>query len=209
METKLIIFVKAPRTGSVKTRIAKSMGDDAACSAYKMLVVRLIENLRLLRQVELRFFPDDAAGEIAPWLQKGWELRPQGDGDLGEKLKRAFLENFESGASRVLIIGSDCPAINADDIERAGAALATCDVVLGPATDGGYWLIGLRQPHPRLFENIPWSTETVLESTLSLARENGLSCHLLRELNDVDLPEDWEKYLREENPGNGKVRKNL
>ena len=78
----------------------------------------------------------------------------------------------------------------------AGAALATCEVVIGPATDGGYWLIGLRQPEPSLFENIPWSTVTVFETTLSRIREKGLSCHVLRELSDIDLREDWEKFLR-------------
>ena len=195
LETKLIIFVKAPRPGSVKTRLAKSIGDDAAGAAYKTLVQRLIENLRLLPRVELRFAPDDGAAEIHPWLQKGWQLRPQGHGDLGEKLRRAFQESFDAGAKRVLIIGSDCPAIVAADIEMAGAALVTCEVVLGPATDGGYWLIGLRHPEPSLFENISWSTETVFETTLSRIREKRLSCHVLRELSDIDLREDWEKFL--------------
>lgn len=197
MEIKLIIFVKAPRPRGVKTRLAESLGNDEACAAYKILVERLIQNLRSLSQVELRFAPDDAIEEIRPWLQNGWQLRPQGQGDLGAKLKRAIQENFEAGAKRVVVIGSDCPEIVVADIEAAEFALAANDVVIGPATDGGYWLVGLRGPEPGLFENIPWSTEDVFATTLSRVRERGLSYQLLRELDDVDRPEDWERFLRD------------
>jgi len=195
LDTKLIIFVKAPRLGNVKTRLAESIGDHAACAAYQTLVTRLVENLDRLPGVELRFSPDDAAEEIRPWLRHDWQLSPQGPGDLGAKLNRAIQESFAAGAKRVVVIGSDCPAIVAADIEMAWATLATHDVVLGPATDGGYWLIGLRQPQPNFFQNIPWSTERVFETTLARAREAKLSIHRLRTLSDVDLIEDWEDFL--------------
>ena len=197
METNLIIFLKAPRRGTVKTRLAKFIGEAAACSAYQTLVTRLIENLHSLPEVELRFSPDDAGPEIRRWLQNHWWLRPQGLGDLGQRLQRAFQESFDSGAKRVVTIGSDCPAIVAEDIQMAWSALATHDVVLGPASDGGYWLIGMRAIHAELFEKIPWSTEAVLATTLSRIREKELSCHVLRELSDVDLREDWEKFLKD------------
>ena len=201
LETKLIIFVKAPRLGNVKTRLAESIGEHAACAAYQTLVARLVKNLDRLPGVELRFSPDDAAEEIRPWLRHDWLLSPQGPGDLGKKLNRAFQESFAAGATRVVLIGSDCPAIVAADIEMAWATLATHDVVLGPAADGGYWLIALRQPQPNLFESIPWSTEKAFETTMARAHEAGLSLHCLRTLSDVDLIEDWANFLSEKNSG--------
>ena len=118
-------------------------------------------------------------------------------GDLGQRLQRAFQESFDSGAKRVVIIGSDCPAIVAADIQMAWSALVTNEVVLGPATDGGYWLIGMRAIHAGLFKKIPWSTEAAFATTLSRIREKELSCHVLRELSDIDFREDWEKFLKD------------
>lgn len=197
MESKLIIFLKAPRLGTVKTRLAKEIGASAACAAYKKLVGLLIGNLRALPAVELRFSPDDASAEIQPWSHGGWMLHPQGPGDLGEKLKRAFAESFDTGAQRVVIIGSDCPAVTAPDIELAWESLSTNDVVLGPATDGGYWLIGLRRKTPALFDNVPWSTPTVLATTMRRIEEEHLSVKLLRELRDIDERADWERFQNE------------
>jgi rSAM/selenodomain-associated transferase 1 len=114
---------------------------------------------------------------------------------FGERLDRAFTEAFGTGARRVVVIGSDCPEIASDDIEKAWAALREFDLVLGPATDGGYWLLGLRAPQPQLFRGIPWSSATVLNETLARARPTGLSVHLLRELSDIDTVEDWRTFL--------------
>ena len=147
-EEKLIVFVKAPRPGTVKTRLAKSIGTNAACGAYCLLVETLLRRIERLENVELRFTPDDAADEIRSWLRKTWQTSPQGAGHLGERLQRAFQTAFQNGANRVVVIGSDCPEITADDIDMAWSALKMNDSVLGPARDGGYWLIGLRQPQP-------------------------------------------------------------
>jgi len=146
--------------------------------------------------VELRFTPDAAHAELAPWLRSAWTLRPQGEGNLGERLARAFQESFTEGCQRVLIIGSDCPAVSLADIESAWSSLLTNEVVVGPASDGGYWLIGLRGRQPGLFENVPWSTAAVLETTLTRIRDAGLTFHCLRELTDIDTAEDWEKFNR-------------
>lgn len=191
----LIVFLKAPRPGAVKTRLAEALGLEAACAAYRHLVQTLLRRLAVLPNVELCFTPDDAAAEIKPWTQPTWSRVPQGDGDLGRRLQRASTRAFTSGMQRIVIIGSDCPEVSATDIEAAWSALRTHDVVLGPATDGGYWLIGLRAAQPDLFTDISWSTNAVLRETLDRARAHGLSVHLLRELSDVDTPADWQQFL--------------
>src|SRR6185436_6635813 len=116
---KLIIFVKAPRVGLVKTRLARSIGQAAACAAYKTLVETLVQKLSPLGNVELRYTPDDALAEIQPWRRSRWSAQPQGAGDLGARLDSAFQSSFEKGVERVVIIGSDCPAVSDEDIENS------------------------------------------------------------------------------------------
>jgi len=193
----LIIFVKAPRCGTVKTRLARAIGDEAACAAYRRMVEEVVDRLASLASVELRFTPDDAVTEIRQWRRDNWQLRPQGEGDLGQRLERAFAEAFAKGAQRVAVIGSDCPAITPADIELAWSVLGTSDAVLGPSQDGGYWLIGLREPRPTLFQSIDWSTDKVLNQTLRRARARNLKVELLRELSDVDTESDWLEFLEQ------------
>jgi rSAM/selenodomain-associated transferase 1 len=200
---RLIVFVKAPRAGLVKTRLADALGPARACVIYRQLVERLLERLRGLGAVELRFSPDDAFEEVQPWLVPPWQAAPQGAGDLGERLERAFVEAFTTSVRRVVVIGSDCPDISAQDVETAWGALRTFDVVLGPATDGGYWLVGLGGPQSLLFRDMPWSSPAVLQETMGRARTAGLKVHLLRELSDVDTVEDWRSFLRRTNQGDG------
>jgi hypothetical protein len=192
---KLIVFVKAPRPGTVKTRLASSLGAAAACAAYRRLVGTLLRRLATLGNVELCFTPDDAGSEILSWARPKWGLRAQGGGDLGARLDRAFQRAFTEGAGRVVVIGSDCPDVAASDIHAGWAALHSHDVVLGPAADGGYWLIGLRAPHPELFTGISWSTAAVLPETRARCGSAGLTTHLLRKLSDVDTEVDWRRFL--------------
>jgi rSAM/selenodomain-associated transferase 1 len=190
----IIIFVKAPRPGFVKTRLATAIGDEAACDAYRQLTETVLAKLTPLPHVELRFTPDDAEDEIKPWLRKDWTAQPQGEGDLGQRMHRAFLE----ANAPAILIGSDCPYLELNDLDAAAEALQTHDAVFGPAVDGGYWLIGLNAPCPALFEGIEWSTDAVLKTTLSKADAQGLSVCQLRELSDVDTVEDWSGW-RESN----------
>ena len=192
-EPRIIIFVKAPRAGFVKTRLAGAIGNEAACNAYRQLAETVLAKLAPLPHAELRFTPDDAENEITPWLSVGWTARPQGEGDLGERMHRAFTE----ANGPAIIIGSDCPQVKLSDFRIAAKALKTHDAVIGPATDGGYWLIGLNAPCPALFKGIEWSTGGVLQSTLAKADEAGLSVQLLRELADVDTGADWERLMNE------------
>ena len=191
---QLIIFVKAPRPGHVKTRLAQAIGPDAACAAYCEMVDSLLKNLRGLDDIQLRFTSDDALAEILHWVHPPWGAAPQGTGDLTQKLIAAFRDAFASGAERVAIIGSDSPDITRTDIHSAWAALTDNDVVIGPAEDGGYWLIGLRTEQPALFQNIPWSTNTVLQETLTRAKSAGLKTSLLRVLPDIDTVEDLHRF---------------
>ncbi|MBI5800511.1 MAG: TIGR04282 family arsenosugar biosynthesis glycosyltransferase [Verrucomicrobia bacterium] len=194
--SRLVVFLKAPRPGSVKTRLAETLGADAACAAYRQLVEALLANLAPLQAVELCFAPADASAEINPWLRTDWSACPQSEGDLGERLHAAFTEHFLSDAEHVVIIGSDCPAVTPTDISDAWLALDGHDVVLGPALDGGYWLIGLRAPQPNLFTGMPWSTDAVFGETTRRARESGLRIATLRELSDVDTVADWERWVK-------------
>lgn len=191
----LIIFVKAPRPGMVKTRLAATLGDGPAADAYRRITRTLLDHLESLANVELRYAPDDALAEIRPWLRAGWSARQQGPGDLGRRLVEAFADAFNRGADRSVIIGSDCPWIEPSDIENAWSHLNSFDVVLGPATDGGYWLIGLHKPQPEIFDGIQWSTESVLRQTLDRIRQAKLSSHMLRTLRDIDTSADWHEFL--------------
>jgi rSAM/selenodomain-associated transferase 1 len=191
---QLIVFLKAPRVGQVKTRLAATIGDQAACDAYRLLANRLFAAVAGLPEVELRFSPDDATAEVQPWLRAGWTSVPQGEGDLGTRMSRAFNDAFARGAAQVVIVGSDCPDMSESDVVAAWDQLAEVDAIIGPATDGGYWLIGLRAPHPRLFEEIPWSTSEVTATTLRRSAEAGLRVRLLRELSDIDDEAAWRAY---------------
>ncbi len=196
---KLIVFVKAPRPGTVKTRLAEAIGAESACAAYRRIVATLLSQLQSLNAVELCFTPDDAADQVRGWLKDGWNSSPQAQGDLGQRLQSAFARAFDTGAKRVVVIGSDCPAVTDKDILEAWEILRTADVALGPATDGGYWLIGLREVHPELFRGIPWSTEKVFAQTLERIRRSGLRVQLLRELTDVDTEGDWRHFVASRN----------
>jgi uncharacterized protein len=196
---QLIIFLKAPRVGTVKTRLDATLGAQAACLAYQILVDTLLGNLSALKNVELRHAPDEASREMEPWLRQGWTAQGQGEGDLGERLGAAFDAAWMSGCRRVVIIGSDCPEVTARDVRSAWRELRTHDLILGPANDGGYWLIGLSQPRPALFEGIAWSSDTVFRETLERARRWALKVHLLRTLTDVDTEADWNAFLRKRN----------
>ncbi len=194
---QLIVFVKAPRPGTVKTRIARTAGAERAGAIYREMVATVLQKVGSIHGAQLRFSPDDAANEIQPWLRHDWVAAPQGGGDLGERLQRAFADSFAGSAERVVIIGSDSPEVKSGDIRAAWKELKSHDVVLGPAVDGGYWLIGLRAPQPELFRGITWSSDQVLAQTLAQAKAIGLRVQLLRILSDIDTEDDWNAYVSE------------
>lgn len=191
MDSVLIIFVKNPVAGKVKTRLAQTVGDKKALQIYKKL---LDYTLGISSEV-------DAAKQI--WYsdeipQENGVNRPvfgkkvQKGADLGERMKYAFQQVFAEGFHRAVIIGSDCAELTSDHLKKAYKRLKKWDLVIGPAEDGGYYLLGMKRFHPQLFENINWSTNRVLRQTLNRAEGLGLSPSLLPELNDVDYKEDWD-----------------
>lgn len=193
---KLIVFARAPRLGQVKTRMAATMGEAAACEAYREMLRGLFENLAKVKGAEAAVAPADAEGELREFVPSGWRVRPQAEGPLEARLVEAFRNAFAEGAQRVAIIGSDCPEITGTHIRGAFKALREADAVFGPATDGGYWLAGLKAPRAELFEGIPWSTPEVLGSTLARAKSLGLKIDLLEILADIDTEQDWRDYQR-------------
>jgi rSAM/selenodomain-associated transferase 1 len=200
---ELIVFAKAPRAGFVKTRLAQGSDDPRraagigkleACRAYETLLRALSRNLAEIQNAVVAHAPADARPELERFLPAHWEYRPQEGMDLGERLERAFEQSFRNGARRVVIIGSDCPEVVATDIECAWRKLENADLVFGPATDGGYWLVGARAVHPDLFRAIAWGSNRVLKQSLEIAQRLRLKTELLRELADVDTPEDWARF---------------
>ena len=165
---------------------------------------RAVQTVQLLAQeisleLEIRFEGSSTA-EMKNWLGPDWHFSPQGPGDLGEKMHRAFADSFHQGYQQVITIGADCPALATKTLATAFNKLAEHDLVLGPATDGGYYLIGLSLLSPRLFADLPWGSSRVLQETLALAEKSDLSFFLLEELSDVDRPEDLNNFSGDPDP---------
>ncbi len=182
--TLVLVICKAPRKGHVKTRLAATVGDDAAYHMYAAMMAHVFSELARTN-VEVLPVVDGPrelvqAGTIQPLVQRG--------DDLGERIINALVD--APASERVLVIGTDMPFIDADLIASAESALDVADVVIGPCVDGGYYLIGMRRVHEELFEGIPWSTADVLASTIGRCAELGLTPHLLPLLRDVDTLDD-------------------
>ncbi|MDQ3388288.1 MAG: TIGR04282 family arsenosugar biosynthesis glycosyltransferase [Gemmatimonadota bacterium] len=187
----VIVFVRAPRAGTVKTRLAASIGDEAALRVYRRLAERAVSEATASGAVVLvRFTPADAGEELRKWLGDQPVFLPQGEGELGARMERAFTEAFAEGYSRVVIVGSDLPDLSAELLRRAFVALERAEAVVGPALDGGYYLLGLRESLPEIFRGVPWSTVEVLACTLRALGEQGITPVILETLGDVDEAED-------------------
>jgi len=196
----LLIFARHPEPGRVKTRLMPALGATGAAAVYRQMASHVVQQARTLAQQRplaiTVWFTGGSAGQMAAWLGDDLTYRPQPAGDLGQRLATATAETFAQGHSAVVTIGSDCPALDSARLGASLQALATHDVVLGPATDGGYYLIGLRQSAPALFANIAWSTAAVCAQTQAAARQLGLDVALLPPLADVDRPEDLDSWYR-------------
>jgi rSAM/selenodomain-associated transferase 1 len=193
-ESLLIIFVRNPQSGKTKTRLIPVIGaEQAAQLQHEMTLHTLAVARSFCRaghwQTEVRF-TDGTTADLCSRYGPDLRYADQGPGDLGQRLKAAFAEAFANRAATVIAIGSDCPAIAERHLQSATDALQQHDLVLGPAADGGYYLIGLRRPAPELFDQISWSTAQVLNQTVEAARRLSLSIHRLETLADVDEPSD-------------------
>lgn len=196
---RLLIFIKEPVPGRVKTRLAAEIGADAACHVYRQCVERTLERLTELRDdITLCVEPAEASGRIQAWLGSAWPVQPQRGATLGERLADATDRTFTEGVQRVVVIGTDSPWLDDTLVEKAFSAMERADLVLGPAVDGGYYLVGLAKPAPGLFRGIPWSTSRVLDQMLANARTLGRAVSLLPEGYDIDRLADLQRWMRED-----------
>jgi len=200
---ELVVFSRYPQPGTTKTRLIPALGPEGAAELQRRMTLNLLRQIRQLRRsvalhVQVRYEGGNAR-LMRYCFGEGLNYLPQGEGDLGERMSRALRQSFERGSARTVIVGTDCPDVSAAVLEEAFEMLALRDLVLGPARDGGYYLIGLDQPAPDLFKEIPWGTDEVLARTHQKARVLGLSVGFLELLQDIDRPEDLDSLTA----GNG------
>lgn len=188
-QNALIVFAKSPEHGDVKTRLMKALSDDERIELYESLLTETVEKLRDVRGCETF---------IAYWPPEGGEyferfglrcFQQSGDG-LGPRMHNAILKVLSEGFGKAVLVGVDIPGLSAGVVLDACELLEGCDAVFGPASDGGYYLVGMRRAREDVFEGIEWSTPMVLEQTLLKAQALGLGVGLTAILDDVDVPAD-------------------
>jgi rSAM/selenodomain-associated transferase 1 len=189
----ICLMLKAPRPGTVKTRLAKDIGDEAACGVFRQLVEHQLAQISAEWPVEIHYAPREARPEMEAWLGNRYVYLPQPEGHLGNRLHHAMEGAFARGAQGVILLGGDCPEVTGAVLRETAAKLAEYEVVIGPATDGGYYLMAIRQSQPRLLEDIDWSTEKVFGQTMERVRELGLSSIALAPFSDVDDLSSWNQ----------------
>ena len=190
----LLLFVRNPELGKVKTRLAAAVGPQKALDIYS----RLLRHTRQVTQnlpVQKRVYYAGWVAENDIWPNVQYEKRLQPPGDLGQKMEAAFASAFADGYTSVVIIGSDCLQLTPAILRQAYMELGRHDVVIGPALDGGYYLLGMKQLHPELFRNKRWSTAHVFPDTLQDIQTLRLTYSLLPRLSDVDHVEDLDASL--------------
>ncbi|PIA78417.1 hypothetical protein BFR04_02445 [Gaetbulibacter sp. 4G1] len=184
----IIVFVKNIKLGKVKTRLAKTIGNQGAFEVYSELV-KITENATKNIPIDKRIYFSDAV------IKSKWGAHykaVQEGNNLGERMKNAFIKGFEDGYNRIVLIGSDLPEINSSHIKNGLQALKTNNVVFGPAIDGGYYLVGMTKMYDFIFDNKPWSQSNLLDVTSKELKQNNTSFALLNSLNDIDTFEDLE-----------------
>jgi rSAM/selenodomain-associated transferase 1 len=214
----LVVFVKLPEPGRVKTRLAATIGAGPAAAVYRELVDLTLkavstwlaalppsDRMAASRQVWIYFDPPDQESAVRSWLSRWFDrwhqhgsswgrIVPQADGDLGKRLQHVFHQGFEMGFSKIAAIGTDCPALDAALLEAAFESLHRTEMVVGPAADGGYYLIGLTREEPSVFAGIPWSAPDTLAATREAARRGGVRLLELPPLADIDTEADWRRW---------------
>lgn len=197
-ENTLLVFVKYPTPGTVKTRLIPELTPGQAAALARALAedTLLATSNSAHYQTTVCFAPAGAYRGVRSWLGPDVSLQEQCEGDLGSRQFDAIRRALGSGFERAVVIGSDCPSLATSDVETAFDLLEDCELVLGPAADGGYYLIGIRRPNRSLFEDISWGTERTLRETLARAHEAGLSVELLDTKHDLDSYADLQRHYR-------------
>lgn len=190
----LLLFIKNPIAGKTKTRLAADVGDEMALKMYHVLTDWTREQATGLSGIHRYLWYSNEATTNDAWPAADFDKHVQVGPGLGERMEHALAHAFAAGHDRAVIIGSDCPGITTKYLEEAFSALDNNDIVIGPALDGGYTLLGMRSLQTSLLRDMEWSTESVLPVTLERAATAGLSVHKLMPLSDVDYLEDWLGY---------------
>ena len=196
---RLLVFLKYPTPGQVKTRLAATVGPEAASEIYRACVELTVERLRpLAPDTTVCVEPATACGRVRAWLGPQWHVHPQVGASLGERLNGAMAEAFQDGARWVVCIGTDSPWLTASEVHEAFGVLGRTDMVIGPAEDGGYYLIGLSQPRSELFRDMAWSSSQVYAQTLEKARALGIGIQALPTGYDLDEFDDVRRFIAQE-----------
>lgn len=195
-EKHLIIFTRYPEPGKAKTRLIPALGAAGAAALYRQMAEHTVSQARLLQvddvDIDVQFTGGDRI-QMQDWLGSDLHYYPQSGGDLGNRITHAFQLAFDRGAKFAVTIGTDCPDLDASLLTLAFQKLIYHDLVIGSASDGGYYLIGLHCAIPDLFQNITWSTSIVYQQTIAIAEKLQLAIATLPILSDIDRPEDLEK----------------
>ncbi len=195
----LILFVKYPEPGNVKTRLGKTIGMDRAADVYREIAQSAFRISAAIAgeftTIYVWFDPGADLTAIQSWVgDKRFVYAEQRGDSLGDRMRHAFQEAFGHGATKVVILGTDVPEINLSIVDQAFDALERHEVVLGPSTDGGYYLLGMRAPGHDLFDGIPWSTPDVFPATLRLLEKHHATVAFVPQLSDIDTLEDYIRF---------------
>lgn len=196
----VIVFVKAPWPGTVKTRLARDIGNEAAALLYRHFVLDVLELTgdKGERERVICCDPPHAWRDIREWLGPDYRYRPQSSGDLGDRMRDAFEAAFADGFDRALLLGTDLPDLPPETIQMAESGLRSADVVLGPSLDGGYYLIGFNRRgfEPAVFRGIAWSSDRVLRQTETILARHGRRVRRLPPWGDIDDLSDLRDLIR-------------
>jgi len=197
--TALIIFIRFPSPGKVKSRLALSLGAEKATNFYRLCAEYVFrKSAEVSGEVRRYVFYSDRSDEdeTKQWAGPQFYFSPLTEGSLGTRIEHAFRYVFNEVAQKVIILASDVPDISAEIINDAISALGYYDIVVGPAHDGGYYLLGMKGLHKKLFRGISWSTEKVFKQTLSLTEKLGLTTYCLPSLRDIDTETDLREWMK-------------
>ncbi len=199
----LLFFIRNPQRGAVKSRLAGVLGDEVAVGLYKNFILDLLATLEKGDfPFSICFYPADALADIKEVLGAQYRYLPQQGADLGKRMEHSFSQVFSAGFGRAVLIGSDLPDLPLDIVDEAFISLQRVDTVIGPAVDGGYYLIGFTKDGftPAIFRGMPWGTDAVLQQTIDMLKNIRRTIHLQPSWDDIDNLEDLAKFV-ERNKG--------
>jgi rSAM/selenodomain-associated transferase 1 len=194
----LLFFVKNPKRGMVKSRLAIAVGEEVARDLYKSFVRDMLSTLDKRRfPLSCCFYPEDVLSDITKIIGGNHQYLAQRGDDLGARMAHCFRQAFTQGSDRVVLIGSDSPDLPAEIIDEAFTSLGEADSVIGPAFDGGYYLIGFKEDSftPEVFKSMPWGTDAVFQTTLDILKHRKRTVHHLPPWGDIDTLEDLRQFF--------------